>query len=352
MKKLSLALAISVGLVACKTAEKTTATNKQGQTQNAAAGNFLKGFILPTQVVKPSFVNDVAQADMPKRINALGPLVYHNAPATTPNVKGCVESAIAAHKAVASKDRFSFDLPVTDITACLNKEYAPKNTADVQIVVNKATVQVQLRATCDGSDVSLFNAKSGSEFLGTFNQQFCMSGDKIATLINIEYKQNVTIRAGGAMFTSNSFTLSGMMDDKGEACVATRKSDVWTFAPCKKFEILSASDIKATPATQPVPPGLMAGEYYIGTFDGLTGATRGRYYAGGSINLDFNNWQGQLVYSDADSAPTWTMSSPGKGSVNGTFVPYTSAGLRLHRLVDTTSVDFSELLPRFSGVWF
>lgn len=340
-----------VTLGGCKTSEKTTG-GKAGAQGSAPAG-FLKGFIPPAQIVRPTQVVNVAKADMAKRINALGTVVYHHPPSGGSETTGCIAEAIAGVKAVAGKDRLSFDIPGADLTACMNREVAAQNTAGSSVTIDTAQLRVQLRGFCEGGDATIFNGKGGREFLGTdVMNQFCQIGDRVSQLLNIEFSQRATIRTGGLTITYGTRTLSGVMDANGDACVATRAGTDWNFSSCKRFEIITVDDIQTNPPNQPVPAGLQSkGEYYIADFANLIGVNKGRYYKSGVVSLDFNSWQGQIRYNGAENPPSWSMSGAG-GTVNGTFVPYTTAGLRLHRLMNTTSAELREFTPRFLGVWF
>lgn len=347
-------LAVGLAVASCKTADKTSSA-KPGQQQGTPGGAVwsLKGFIPPTEIVKPAQLAEISRNDIEKRINALTSVIYNFGPDSADTSNTCLATILAGSTVQASKDKISADYANNDMTACFNTLLSGASTSGMTVRVNQARVRLMLRGMCEGGDASPFNGKTLRDISDRkLLAQFCQIGDRFHGLINTEVALNITLTNATGSIAYDSRSISGMMDANGDACVVTRKNADWQYEPCRKFEITMVTNVRPTPANQVVPPTLGLSDYYVADFANLTGENRGRYFTGGVISLELNNWKGQVKYSGADFPPTWSMTNAQNVAASGTFLPFTTATLRLDRLITSASPEPKELLPRFTHIWF
>jgi hypothetical protein len=280
-------------------------------------------FLVSSDLVPGTSIETTSQSSMLEELGGISDL-YANDPeeadtgAAEDEEDDCVGDLMDQIKVKVSGDTMAVGAEI-DLGSCMG-EAAPEG-----IELTKAIMKMYFEFTCAGADLSAYDGKSFGDLEDETAAPECTSS---GTLMNIEANMAMkgTYTISGISVSVDSETRSVTFNGGAgmKSCTETLADSTWTIADdCIVVE-------RSIPVRSVVNGEEQPGEERFTRLDfrGVTGPDddTSPWYATGTVDLAYNNWSGQVTYSGATTAPTYTLSN-GFEQITGTV---NDGGLQLH----------------------
>lgn len=232
----------------------------------------------------------------------------------------------------AEDDKLTYGVDL-DLSACFEKVFA-KDLTDFDLVALKVLFKFYFEIQCDGADLSSYDGQSFKDVSEAEDDIVgCEDATTGSTLSHTQSTFEMTIKSQKEPFVEierKTLTLSIDSGPKGKACLSTRSGDLST----GEDGCLSIS--KDTFQSSKVDGEADDDEgkvHYSKIVKNALVSAKGdnRWYTGGAMKVTFDNWTGDVTYTDATTAPTFTITD-GTETENGSVLEKAPAQFALQRI--------------------
>jgi hypothetical protein len=295
---------------------------------NGGAGANPSGFFLTAADLTPGTLYTMSAADLASELDDEGSFFDQRPESDDPTEddSSCVEDALGALKVEASGDRMTISGSL-DLSSCLDGLLGGADASGLDLAL---TMKMYVEAQCEGADLSMYDGQSIIDIADSARDldELCDGTFRMRNHLSSR-----TVLSGSATFSGQTITLdtdttsaAALQTTDGGPCVRTVSGDETTFEDgCVEttHEVNTRDRSNGMASEKDGKDGISVLRYV-----GLRGTRAGEhpYFTGGAMEVTLQNWTGTMTYTDAETAPTWSMSD-GTETQTGTFDGTASQGL-------------------------
>lgn len=327
-------LVAALGLLACTNdddgadADAGTGNGSGNGNGNGGAGASPSGFFLTAADLTPGTLYALPADDLASELDGESSFFDQKPESDDPmdNDSSCVEDTLGALKVEASGDRMTISGSL-DLSTCLDGLLGGADASGLDLAL---TMKMYVEAQCEGADLSMYDGQSITDIADSARDldELCDGTFRMRNHLSSH-----TVLSGSATFSGQTITLdtdttsaAALQTADGGPCVRTVSGDEVTYEDsCVEttHEVNTRDRSNGTPSEKDGKDGLSVLRYV-----GLRGTRAGEhpYFTGGAMEVTLQSWTGTMTYTDAETAPTWSMSD-GTDTRTGTFDGTASQGL-------------------------
>lgn len=227
-----------------------------------------------------------------------------------------------------------------DLTSCAKDNFEAQSS---RVQVTSLEMRLSMQLICNSDDLSKYNGKNFKDLSVENTENPCPNSTGMEQLTHSKTTMKSTVKYGGDEYKLEQVLINAIVADDGSPCKAQVSSGAKTYANCSNVKryILNSDKINGktgeTVGTE---------DYTKLVYKNLVSAkgTNNKWYQSGSMDVTFNDWEGEVKYSDVATAPTYTIKN-GSETISGTIVGSSSTTLNLQgsgknkgRSLDVSSV--------------
>jgi len=293
--------------------KSTPARSPNATTSQTITGK--RGFLTEAELMPPDRIVQLQGDQIPKEMNAQGAVVMAQSNFVPPTTTGQCWASVMTNSIVrATASELNIDYQLADATACLAPDVNRTDAATgVSVQIKNGSIHLMLLAGCEGEDISSYHGKTLKEILEQklFNT-FCQKGQKSYSLTNFDVKMSLVYSVKGVTINMDTRAVSFHGQNDGGPCVVNNSGDTWNSNGCRDVQLNSVSKLDASTTMPAGFEALANGTYKVIESKNLVGGNKsGAYFSSGAISIVLSNWQGEFVFSDANTPPRWNMSKTG-----------------------------------------
>lgn len=324
-------LLAALGLLACTNdddAGDADAGTGDGSGNGSGNGAAPSGFFLTAADLAPGTLYDLPAEDLASELDDDDSFFDQEPESDDPmdNDASCVQDALDALKVKASGDTMTISGGL-DLSSCLESLL---NGVDASGLSLTLSTKMYVEAQCEGADLSMYDGLPITEIADSAAalDELCDGTFRMREHLWSHTVLQGSASFGGQMFTldSESTTSHALQTPAGEPCVRHVEGDAVSFEDdCVEttHDVNTRDRQNDMPSEKDGKDGFTALRYA-----GLRGTRVGEhpYFTGGAIEITLQNWTGAMTYTDATTAPTWSLTN-GADTQTGTYDGTASQGL-------------------------
>lgn len=305
------------------------ACSKEETKQDAASGS-TGAFLTSADLSPGSLVTPLDKSSVLFSLNSESDFINHEPEASgsgsasgSSSGDDCTGDAIDTLVVKADADSLTVDGSI-DLKTCMVAQL--NDNAVATATVELASMKIAFAIACPGSDFSSYNGKTMAAISDDPNiEHLCEAGPTRTSLANHELKMNYTTTTTAetlTISTKNTIrSLHSSSSPTNTACTSTLAGNTWTTdTGCTAISRLISSKITTT--TGQATKTEDSEDYTKLVMTNLTenNDSTSKWFTGGKFDVTFNDWTGSVTYTNATTAPTYSLTR-GSETLTGTLAP-------------------------------
>lgn len=265
-------------------------------------------FLAPAELAKGSKVNPLSKTEAEAKIKSEKDLYDDGNPSLVQLKKEDCITSIMNSIPLKSYGSYIGMGAEADITGCAQESFGPEVTAA------PSTLRIAFQWGCDNQDFSSFDGKTYGE-LSQSEEAVCTTATKINSLLHVRM---ILAAKRGSDFDYEKRLFMGKATATGQPCTSAVDGTVLKHADGCFFTNRDVNSIyKVSGASKPEEGFEDFSQLETSNLVSANGSTN-VWFQSGKMKAILNNWTGEVTYSSATTAPTYSISN-GPDTATGTI---------------------------------